>query len=216
MEYVSSALEIKGLGCIRAGRWVFRRLQAQVAFGQMLHLQGPNGSGKTSLLRVLAGLLRPAQGQVLWAGVPVADAHAARMPDAYRQHLSWAGHACGLKPDLTAVENLRASQALRGTPVGAADAQHALAQAGMAVSANEPVKHLSQGQMRRVALAALWLRPSGQGLWLLDEPFNALDAQATEGLAQLMARHVRQGGVAVFSSHQPVDLGMPVQTLCLA
>lgn len=212
-------LELRGLACVRGGEVVFRGVAAGLAPGRALHVTGANGRGKTSLLRIIAGLLAPARGQVLWFGRPVGAANGAVATGLEREQflnsLTYLGHQPALKPDLTPLENLLAARALRGSPIGKAAASAALAEAGLSDQRDMPVRRLSQGQVRRSALAALWALVPGQGLWLLDEPFNALDAAASEALAGLINRHVQAGGLTVFTAHQPVGLAVPVHTLNL-
>jgi heme exporter protein A len=168
--------------------------------GQWLKVTGDNGAGKTSLLRMLAGLLPPASGQVLWRGQPL---------DAQRERLGlerlFLSHAPAVKEDLSALENLLAACALAGEPVETSDALQALDQAGLGAQAHQPVRRLSQGQRRRCALARLPLgrrRP----LWILDEPFSALDAPACDWLGEQVRAHISHGGMAVLTSHQAVAL----------
>jgi heme exporter protein A len=199
----------------RAGRWVFRDLNAAVPAGSALHLSGPNGSGKTTLLRILAGLMGAERGAVWWAGQPVTAPAPGEVVAAFRRRLSWVGQAAGLKPDLNPEENLMSIESLRGEVVSPDQVTLALAEMGLGPSERRPVRCLSQGQARRAALAALWLRRPGVGLWLLDEPFNALDTKAAAALQRLCQRHLQAGGVLVFSSHQSVSMEGPVQSLAL-
>ena len=195
-----ASLELRDVGCARGGRLLFGGLSLRLDPGRWLRVAGENGAGKTSLLRLLAGLLPPAEGQVLWRGAPLVD-QAERLG---RERL-YLGHAPALKDDLTPLENLQAACTLAGDPLSLAQAEDALAQAGLAACARLPVRQLSQGQRRRCALARLPLarrRP----LWVLDEPFTALDAAACEWLGAQLRAHLHAGGVAVLTSHQPVPL----------
>jgi heme exporter protein A len=159
---------------------------------------GGNGSGKTSLLRIVSGLARARAGQVLWGGEPID-----RAGEAYRAQLAYLGHSPGLKADLSPVENLTHACQLAGAPASHDDVQAALADAGLQAQAALPVRRLSQGQQQRVSLVRLRLLPRVR-LWLLDEPANGLDAQAQSWLEALIARHCRQGGLVMFTSHTPL------------
>jgi heme exporter protein A len=207
-------LELKSVACTRGGRRLFEGVSMRLSPGQLLRVTGMNGAGKTSLLRTVCGLMAPSEGQVLWQGD---DAH--RLRDEFNRQLIYVGHAAALKDDLSATENLQASSALGGSSVSASAAQQALAQAGLKGRERLPARNLSQGQRRRVALARLALeRPtsgSAATLWILDEPFNALDTAATEWLLGLISRHLTQGGMVVLTSHQPVALPESVQQVVL-
>jgi heme exporter protein A len=175
----------------------------------LLRVSGANGAGKTSLLRMLCGLLAPAQGQVLWQGQDVQ-----RSREAFHQQLIYLGHAAALKDDLTPLENLHVATRLGGTAPDDAAARQALAGAGLGGREHVPSRNLSQGQRRRAALARL---PLGQALlWVLDEPFNALDTAATAWLLGLIEAHLRRGGLVVLTSHQPVGLSDSVAQVSLA
>ncbi len=195
-----AALELQAVGCARGGRSLFDGVSLRLEAGQWLKVTGDNGAGKTSLLRMLAGLLPPASGQVLWRGQPL---------DKQRERLGlerlFLSHAPAVKDDLSALENLLAACALAGEPVETNDALQALEQAGLRAQAHQPVRRLSQGQRRRCALARLPLarrRP----LWILDEPFSSLDEPACDWLGEQVRTHIYHGGMAVLTSHQTVAL----------
>lgn len=206
---MNAALELRDLACVRGRRHLFRGLHATLAPGQLLRVSGANGAGKTSLLRMLCGLLAPAQGQVLWQGQNVQ-----RSREAFHQQLIYLGHAAALKDDLSPLENLQVAARLGGTAPDDAAARRALADAGLRGREQVPSRTLSQGQRRRAALARL---PLGQALlWVLDEPFNALDTAATAWLLGLIENHLKHGGLVVLTSHQPVGLSDGVAQVNLA
>ncbi len=193
-------LELRGVACARGGRTLFRQLDCQVAAGRLLRVRGVNGAGKTSLLRMVCGLLPAAEGQVLWRGEPIRD-----LAEQFGRELVYLGHAAALKDDLSALENLQTACLLGGLVVSRAQAQQALTEAGLPGRWRAPARQLSQGQRRRVALARLVLS-SATPLWVLDEPFNALDTAATAWLCGLLQDHLARGGVVVLTSHQDVAL----------
>ena len=207
-----TGLETRDLACERGGKTLFEGLNLSVSPGQSLHLQGDNGSGKTSLLRLLCGLAVPLVGQVLWAGQPTTQAR-----EDFLRDMLYLGHALALKEGLSALENLHFAAALMDQDWSVDAAMAALRQMGLRGREHLPLQVLSQGQKRRVALARLCLSPAP--LWLLDEPFVALDSAACDVLQGLMQTHVARGGMLVFTSHQAVHwasgdhrswrLGMP-------
>jgi heme exporter protein A len=193
-------LETLDLACLRGDRRLFRGLNLQLRSGQLLRVEGANGAGKTSLLRLLAGLALPAAGEVRWNGQPIR-----RQREAYAQALLYMGHLGGLKDELTARENLQIDCALSGAAdIDTARIDAALGGWGLARQAALPLRVLSAGQRRRAALARLQL--STAALWILDEPFNALDVDAVAQLGQCLERHVDGGGLAVITSHMPLPL----------
>ena len=192
-------LTAQGLACVRGDRLLFKDVSLVLEAGSLLYVLGENGSGKSSLLRLLCGLLTPEQGEILWAGKSI-KSHA----EQYLPNLKYLGHLNGLKEDLTALENLQMGARIAGQGVTAAAALAALSAIGIARCANLPVRVLSQGQKRRVALAALWL--SRSPLWILDEPFAALDVAATEVLAARISEHLATGGMTILTSHQDVPI----------
>lgn len=171
-----------------------------VRAGQLLRVQGANGAGKTSLLRTLCGLSLPDRGEVRWRGRPVTADR-----DGFHRELIYLGHAAALKDDLSACENLSTASLLGGQRPTAAQVMSALAAAGLRQREHLSARSLSQGQRRRVALARLVLLPSAP-LWVLDEPFNALDTAATDWLLTVVTAQLRAGGIVVLTSHQPVAI----------
>jgi heme exporter protein A len=195
-------LEAADLSCIRSERTLFSGLALRVAPGQLLHVAGENGTGKTSLLRVLCGLLAPAGGAVRWRGAP-----AGAQRETFHRALRYIGHATGVKDDLTARENLAFAARLNGTDVSPAQVGQALAAFRLGDFADAPARTLSQGQRRRIALARLALPDAAAGeLWILDEPFTALDPRGVGVLTGLLAAFLARGGCGVVTTHQDVPL----------
>jgi heme exporter protein A len=203
-------LELDDLACERGGRALFAGLCASVGAGSALRVEGANGAGKTSLLRMVCGLSAPARGEVRWQGEPIG-----RLREEYAGQLVYLGHAAALKDDLSATENLQAACCLAGMRVPTTELALALAASGLQGREHLPVRVLSQGQRRRVALARLAL-PAPPPLWVLDEPFNALDNAAVAWLLNLLEAHLRGGGLLVLTSHQPVALRGTVREAVLA
>ncbi len=201
-------LQAVNVGCERGARRLFQPISFQLNAGAAIHLEGDNGAGKTTLLRSLSGLSPLAQGEVLWRGVPAADA-----ASGFKRELLFLGHALGLKDELSALENVQLNAAMAGQTLSREAALQALATQGLKSRAHLPLRVLSQGQKRRVALARLQV--SQAKLWLLDEPFVALDTEAVQALQVLLQQHLSQGGAMVFTSHQTVNLGAAVQALRL-
>lgn len=191
----TSRLDVHRLTCLRGGRALFSDVTFQLAAGQVLHLQGDNGVGKTSLLRIICGLSPADAGQVLW--------HSSEHP-VFRSALFYLGHALSLKEELTALENLQSDAAMAGRSLATPQAFQALARLGLRGREHLPLRVMSQGQKRRTALARLIA--SRAPLWVLDEPFVALDVAAVDVLRTLLADHTAQGGMVLFTSHQSVSL----------
>jgi heme exporter protein A len=186
-------LEAVDVRCERGGKTLFRSLSLALKPGEALRVAGANGSGKTSLLRILCGLLTPAEGEVRWKGSALGE-----LREEYAREIVYLGHAPAVKDDLTAAENLDVACRLTGTPAEGIEA--ALARFGLSPD-GPAVKRLSQGQRRRAALARLPLSTT-RPLWLLDEPFSALDAQGIETLKSLCVEQLGRGGSIVFTTHQ--------------
>ncbi len=192
-------LALDNVACIRGARKLFSHVTHSVAPGELLRVQGANGAGKTSLLRMLCGLLEPTEGQILWRGQKL-SAQRSR----FGHELVYLGHAAALKDELSPLENLFDACALGGHPIDAPTALAALKAAGLRGHERTAARRLSQGQRRRSALARLAL--CSAPLWILDEPFNALDVAATAWLSGLIETHVQHGGMVVLTSHQDVIL----------
>jgi len=182
----------------RGEQHVLRGVCIAVAGGQCLQVSGANGTGKTTLLRALCGLVPLEQGRICWRGRDIAED-----PAAFHTELNYLGHDNGLKADLTAAENLRYAAALRRR-VRPQDIADALVRTGMAEAAGQLLRRLSAGQRRRVALARLTL--TGGSLWVLDEPGSNLDTSGQHLLLELIDEHLRVGGAAVVATHQTLDL----------
>lgn len=205
-----NGLDVIGLGCMRGERRLFSGVSFSLKPGGLIWLQGGNGSGKTTLLRTLCGLTHAMAGEVRWQGESVREAG-----EAFRAQLTYIGHANGLKEDLSAEENLRIAARLAGLPATREAVVRALHGIGLAGREHLPVKFLSQGQRRRATLARLRLAPL-RPLWLLDEPFNALDSHAVAGMRHIMENHLSQGGMIALTTHQEVAIqASDAQTLRL-
>lgn len=202
---VTAALELHGVRCVRGERLLFDRVSAVVAPGRLLRVDGANGSGKTSLLRMICGLAAPAAGQILWRSRRLAERR-----DDPGAGLVYLGHAAALKEELSAAENLGAACALAGRAGVASEVQAALGSAGLRGREHLPVRALSQGQRKRAALARLALSAAA-GLWVLDEPYTALDDAARSWLQGLIEAQLGRGGVVVLTSHERSawDAGVP-------
>jgi heme exporter protein A len=196
-------LEASDLELERGGRRLFRGLGLALAPGELLRVAGANGSGKTTLLKILCGLLAPQEGEVRWQGAPIRD-----LREEFSRQLVYLGHAPAVKDELTAAENLAIACALAGLQASPQAVREALDAYGLP-DADVPVRRLSQGQRRRAALARLLLS-AAVPLWLLDEPFTALDTHAARFTGELIARHVARGGAAVYTTHQDADIGTAV------
>jgi len=201
-------LEARQIACIRGDRRLFQGLSFRLETKQALRIGGENGSGKTSLLRMVAGLSPTQDGEICWN-----QARITLLAEDYRRELLFIGHANGLKEDLSALENLQHALVLAGRHVEFGALRAALADQGLAAIAQLPVRVLSQGQKRRVALARLMFC-ADKTLWILDEPFGALDAVAIARVEQLLVSHLHRGGMLLYTTHQEVALaGVQLQSV---
>jgi heme exporter protein A len=201
------SLSFSKLGCTRGGRRLFENVDCELAAGQWLYVAGANGVGKTSLLRMVCGLAPIESGDILWNNTPI---HSQR--DAYRQDLCYLGHLNALQESMTVDENLAFRAALGGIAIDVAQTHEVLTRFGLRGRGKQLVRHLSQGQKRRVALSRLAMSPAR--LWVLDEPYVAMDEGGVQLLADLIASHLNDGGLAVVTSHQRVAIGnIPAQML---
>lgn len=193
----SGSFAARALTCIRNDVVLFENLAFSLEQGEILQIQGPNGSGKTSLLRILCGLGTPDAGEVLWQGADIRDHH-----QDYCKALSYVGHVNGVKLELTALENLVITRALAVAGNGIT-LPSVLEKVGLAEYETIPARKLSSGQRRRLALARLLMADTR--VWILDEPFTALDDDGKQMIQDMLAGHIGHGGIAVLATHEPVD-----------
>ena len=192
-------LEAENLGCVRGDRRLFSGLSLSVRAGDLVQLTGPNGSGKTSLLRMLCGLLEPAEGRIRWQGENIRS-----LGEEYFRSVTYLGHRNGIKDELSAIENLRVSSGLNGIEISEPAALNILQTMGLGGRERLPARSLSEGQRRRLALARLGI--CGTTLWLLDEVLTSLDQAAMKLVRSLIADHVADGGIAIVATHQELDM----------
>lgn len=206
--FETHSLSLQHLACQRGERVLFRGLSQDFHNGDVVQIEGHNGIGKTSLLRILAGLAPPLEGEVRWDLEPII-----KQREIYHQHLLYLGHLSGVKPELTAWENLQFYQRISQAEQGDEPLWAVLEKVGLLGREDLPATQLSAGQQRRIALARLWL--SHSPLWILDEPFTAIDKKGVEILTALFDEHAEKGGIVLLTSHQDVP-SMRLQKLNLA
>ena len=202
-------LQAQGLACLKGDRLLFRNLDLALAPGEMLRVAGANGCGKSSLLRILCGLSSPEAGQVLWLGNSIR-----KQRDSYHAQLLYLGHALSLHQRLSPKENLRFTCASAGDPCTHHDINYALQCAGLLGQSDLPLQVLSQGQRKRVSLARLFLAQH-RSLWILDEPFSALDSLSVGHLSSHIESHCEAGGMVILTTHQDAIFSRPVKQLDL-
>ena len=192
-------LKVVDLECVRGDRRLFTDLNFELLPGELLHLYGHNGSGKTTLMRAICGLIQPTAGDVLWQ-----DESTRKLAEEFTREVIYIGHKNGIKDDLDGIENLRVTCALDGAPISEQQAWDALEQLGMRGHEDLPTRVLSQGQKRRIGLARLLVHKAK--LWILDEPFTALDKAAVGFLQGVIRDHIDRGGMVILTTHQEVTL----------
>lgn len=203
-------LEVKDLACERGDHRLFSGLNLTLESGELMQVQGENGSGKTTLLRTLCGFVQPVQGKVLWGGQDINE-----WDDSFHAQMCYLGHLNAIKDELSALENLRMSAGLAGYSVSEQRAGEILRRMGLRRREHLPVKVLSQGQRRRVALARLLIGKAQ--LWILDEPLTALDVGAVGLMQELIGEHLSNGGMTIFTTHQPLQVsGVTTRSLTLS
>lgn len=193
------SLRANEVSCVRQDTCLFQPISFQLQAGEGLWIEGPNGIGKSSLLRMLAGFATCRQGQFIWHDETSSTANA------FTEQLHYVGHADGIRSGLTVLENLRLASELSQQNIQ--DVDNALALMQLTVSQHTQVKYLSAGQKRRVALCKVFSIP--RAIWILDEPLTALDQQTQEIVLSAIQRHLEQGGLCVMTSHQPLPTVLP-------
>lgn len=203
-------LEVSNLACSRGDHRLFSGLSFTLQPGEIMQVQGENGSGKTSLLRTLCGFLLPDEGDILWRGESTRD-----LAEDYCAEMLYLGHLNAIKDELSALENLRISAGLSGVELDEKEAIAALRRMGLKGRELLPTKVLSQGQRRRVALARMLVTDAK--LWILDEPLTALDVGAVALIESLLAEHLAREGMVIFTTHQPLRVtGREMRSLSLS
>ena len=192
-------LEVTSLDCVRGDRRLFTDLNFSLQPGSFLHLQGPNGSGKTSLLRIICGLLAPARGEVKWQGANIRS-----LGEDYYTAVTYIGHRSAVKEELTCVENHRINNGLAGVELTRIEAIEALEKIGLDGREDLPARLLSEGQRRRLALSRLLT--CATPLWILDEVLTSLDRAAVTLVTSIIEAHLQTGGMAIVATHQEMDL----------
>lgn len=203
-------LEIRNLACSRGDHRLFSELSFTLDSGQIMQVQGENGSGKTSLLRSLCGFLMPDEGDIVWRGENIRE-----LDEEYYAEMMYLGHLNAIKDELSALENLQISAGLSGVTLEEKEAMDALRRMGLRGREMLPTKVLSQGQRRRVALARMLVNDAK--LWILDEPLAALDVGAVALIQELIGEHLARQGMVIFTTHQPLLVdGIEMRSLNLS
>src|SRR5436190_6806432 len=195
-------LEVTKLTCVRGTRRLFRDLNFSASAGELVELRGPNGSGKTSLLRILCGLASPAAGEVRWNGRNIR-----KLGEEYFASVAYLGHQNAVKDELTAIENLKISSAVAGTTLTDREASDILTRVGLTQQQNLPARVLSAGQRRRLGMTRLLT--SNAKLWILDEVLTSLDDAAMNLSREFIGEHLQQDGIAIVATHQDLNLSAP-------
>lgn len=193
-------LEVINLGCIRGDRRLFRDLNFSAKPGELIELRGANGSGKTSLVRILCGLATPAAGEVRWQGKNIRS-----LGEEYFRDVAYLAHQNAVKDELSAIENLRISSAVSGHALKIDQAQQILGRIGLSRQQNLPARSLSAGQRRRLALTRLLTTKAT--VWILDEVLTSLDDAAVKLLSEFVDDHLTNGGIAIIATHQELNFG---------
>lgn len=192
-------LEAVNLGCVRGDRRLFKGLNFSISPGELVEVRGPNGSGKTSLLRILSSLASPAEGEVRWNGTNIK-----RLGEEYSRAVAYLAHQNGVKDELSAIENLTICSAVAGNPLSRKETRAILEKVGIVSQQHLPARLLSAGQRRRVALARL---PGSKArLWILDEVMTSLDDSAVSLARQFVSDHLNDGGIAIIATHQELNV----------
>lgn len=200
----SVLVSASNLTCIREERLLFDQLTIEIHAGDIVQIEGPNGSGKTSLLRILAGLSQPYEGEVFYKNKTIAQSR-----EEFHQNLLYLGHLPGVKGEMTAQENLRFNLTLHGLAINSIESEETLSHVNLTGFEESFASHLSAGQHRRISLARLY--KSTANIWILDEPFTAIDKQGVNSLEQLFKTHIKQGGCVILTTHQDLLTFSPSQ-----
>ncbi len=197
-------ISVTNLTCIREERLLFDQLNIEINAGDIVQVEGPNGSGKTSLLRILSGLSQPFEGEVFFNQQLISQSR-----EEFHQDLLYLGHLPGVKGEMSAAENLSFNLTLQGAPNNAVNIEKTLSAVNLTGFEDSLASHLSAGQHRRISLARLY--KSTAKIWILDEPFTAIDKQGVRALELLFKAHIKQGGCVILTTHQDLLTFEPEQ-----